>query len=170
MKSRHLKNRREELGCGWKRSIYQHGCSVNPPNLLLGRSRHLLTPPSSLLFPSFLSCFLCVLLFADPFFLVLALLLWICHYSLSLHCWLHCSHLTPFLFLWLPLSITSGRIHYPEMYEMLTLMSPPLGLGKRCPNKVAYKVEITLFKSAMDFTHCPVAESPSRNRNGFRIT
>ena len=27
------------------------------------------------------------------------------------------------------------------MYEMLTLMSPPLGLGKRCPSKVAYKVD-----------------------------
>ncbi|KAL8177446.1 UNVERIFIED_CONTAM: hypothetical protein K2H54_005747 [Gekko kuhli] len=27
------------------------------------------------------------------------------------------------------------------MYEMLTLMSPPLGLGKRCPSKVAYKVQ-----------------------------
>lgn len=24
---------------------------------------------------------------------------------------------------------------------MLTLMSPPLGLGKRCPSKVAYKVD-----------------------------
>uniref|UniRef100_A0A8C8GAY0 Voltage-dependent calcium channel alpha-1 subunit IQ domain-containing protein n=1 Tax=Oncorhynchus tshawytscha TaxID=74940 RepID=A0A8C8GAY0_ONCTS len=32
-----------------------------------------------------------------------------------------------------------GRIHYTDMYEMLTLMSPPLGLGKKCPSKVAYK-------------------------------
>lgn len=38
-------------------------------------------------------------------------------------------------------SMSSGRIHYTEMYEMLTLMSPPLGLGKRCPSKVAYKVD-----------------------------
>lgn len=37
--------------------------------------------------------------------------------------------------------MSSGRIHYTEMYEMLTLMSPPLGLGKRCPSKVAYKVD-----------------------------
>lgn len=26
------------------------------------------------------------------------------------------------------------------MYEMLTHMSPPLGLGKKCPAKIAYKV------------------------------
>ncbi|KAM9848256.1 voltage-dependent R-type calcium channel subunit alpha-1E [Aulostomus maculatus] len=32
-----------------------------------------------------------------------------------------------------------GRIHYTDMYEMLTNMSPPLGLGKKCPSKVAYK-------------------------------
>uniref|UniRef100_A0A4W4FM08 Voltage-dependent calcium channel alpha-1 subunit IQ domain-containing protein n=1 Tax=Electrophorus electricus TaxID=8005 RepID=A0A4W4FM08_ELEEL len=32
-----------------------------------------------------------------------------------------------------------GRIHYTDMYEMLTYMSPPLGLGKKCPSKVAYK-------------------------------
>ncbi|XP_068174884.1 voltage-dependent R-type calcium channel subunit alpha-1E [Antennarius striatus] len=32
-----------------------------------------------------------------------------------------------------------GRIHYSDMYEMLTNMSPPLGLGKKCPSKLAYK-------------------------------
>uniref|UniRef100_A0A8C9W3M8 Calcium voltage-gated channel subunit alpha1 E n=1 Tax=Scleropages formosus TaxID=113540 RepID=A0A8C9W3M8_SCLFO len=32
-----------------------------------------------------------------------------------------------------------GRIHYTAMYEMLTHMSPPLGLGKKCPSKIAYK-------------------------------
>lgn len=33
------------------------------------------------------------------------------------------------------------------MYEMLTHMSPPLGLGKKCPAKIAYKVlkTLTLF-------------------------
>lgn len=41
----------------------------------------------------------------------------------------------------IPPHLSSGRIHYTEMYEMLTLMSPPLGLGKRCPSKVAYKVD-----------------------------
>ncbi|CAM9664735.1 unnamed protein product [Lampetra planeri] len=32
-----------------------------------------------------------------------------------------------------------GRISYLDMYEMLRHMSPPLGLGKRCPARVAYK-------------------------------
>lgn len=29
---------------------------------------------------------------------------------------------------------------YPDMYQMLRHMSPPLGLGKKCPARVAYKV------------------------------
>ncbi|CAM4731866.1 unnamed protein product [Leuciscus chuanchicus] len=33
-----------------------------------------------------------------------------------------------------------GRISYTDMYEMLRHMCPPLGLGKRCPARVAYKV------------------------------
>ncbi|KAI4899043.1 hypothetical protein NFI96_001213, partial [Prochilodus magdalenae] len=32
-----------------------------------------------------------------------------------------------------------GRISFSDMYEMLRLMCPPLGLGKRCPARVAYK-------------------------------
>uniref|UniRef100_A0A803VRI7 Voltage-dependent N-type calcium channel subunit alpha n=1 Tax=Ficedula albicollis TaxID=59894 RepID=A0A803VRI7_FICAL len=32
-----------------------------------------------------------------------------------------------------------GRISYTDMYEMLRHMSPPLGLGKKCPARVAYK-------------------------------
>lgn len=44
----------------------------------------------------------------------------------------------------------SGRIHYTAMYEMLTHMSPPLGLGKKCPAKVAYKVS----EKAVVFVEC----------------
>lgn len=33
-----------------------------------------------------------------------------------------------------------GRMPYPDMYQMLRHMSPPLGLGKKCPARVAYKV------------------------------
>lgn len=44
---------------------------------------------------------------------------------------------------WLP--PPSGRIHYTDMYEMLTCMSPPLGLGKKCPSKVAYKVVCSIM-------------------------
>lgn len=32
---------------------------------------------------------------------------------------------------------------------MLTLMSPPLGLGKRCPSKVAYKVDHRFLRSGL---------------------
>uniref|UniRef100_A0A8C7ZFY1 Voltage-dependent P/Q-type calcium channel subunit alpha-1A n=1 Tax=Oryzias sinensis TaxID=183150 RepID=A0A8C7ZFY1_9TELE len=32
-----------------------------------------------------------------------------------------------------------GRITYTDMYQMLRHMCPPLGLGKRCPARVAYK-------------------------------
>ncbi|KAG7240047.1 hypothetical protein INR49_028050, partial [Caranx melampygus] len=32
-----------------------------------------------------------------------------------------------------------GRIKYLDMYQMLLHMSPPLGLGKKCPPRVSYK-------------------------------
>uniref|UniRef100_G1RRP1 Voltage-dependent P/Q-type calcium channel subunit alpha n=1 Tax=Nomascus leucogenys TaxID=61853 RepID=G1RRP1_NOMLE len=34
-----------------------------------------------------------------------------------------------------------GRMPYLDMYQMLRHMSPPLGLGKKCPARVAYKVD-----------------------------
>lgn len=37
--------------------------------------------------------------------------------------------------------VSSGRISYNDMFEMLKHMSPPLGLGKKCPARVAYKVD-----------------------------
>ncbi|XP_043941319.1 voltage-dependent R-type calcium channel subunit alpha-1E-like isoform X1 [Protopterus annectens] len=49
-------------------------------------------------------------------------------------------HLDEFIRMWAEYDRAAcGRIHYTDMYEMLTHMSPPLGLGKRCPSKVAYK-------------------------------
>lgn len=41
----------------------------------------------------------------------------------------------------LPSHLWSGRMSYRDMYEMLLDMSPPLGLGKKCPPRIAYKVE-----------------------------
>ncbi|KAF3690925.1 Voltage-dependent R-type calcium channel subunit alpha-1E Brain calcium channel II [Channa argus] len=46
-----------------------------------------------------------------------------------------------------------GRIHYTDMYEMLTNMSPPLGLGKKCPSKVAYK-RLVLMNMPVDDDMC----------------
>uniref|UniRef100_A0A8C0A145 Voltage-dependent N-type calcium channel subunit alpha n=1 Tax=Anas zonorhyncha TaxID=75864 RepID=A0A8C0A145_9AVES len=31
------------------------------------------------------------------------------------------------------------RIHYKDMYNLLRVIAPPLGLGKKCPHRVAYK-------------------------------
>lgn len=41
------------------------------------------------------------------------------------------------------------------MYEMLRDMSPPLGLGKKCPPRIAYKVDLALL--------LPLLASPSRS-------
>lgn len=50
--------------------------------------------------------------------------------------------LVGFFFFWF-FGHPSGRISYRDMYDMLRQMSPPLGLGKKCPARVAYKVEGT---------------------------
>uniref|UniRef100_A0A2C9MAT1 EF-hand domain-containing protein n=2 Tax=Biomphalaria glabrata TaxID=6526 RepID=A0A2C9MAT1_BIOGL len=44
----------------------------------------------------------------------------------------------------------SGRIHYTDMYEMLRTMEPPVGFGKKCPYKLAYRKLIRM--------NMPVAE------------
>ncbi|XP_055897179.1 voltage-dependent calcium channel type A subunit alpha-1-like isoform X2 [Biomphalaria glabrata] len=44
----------------------------------------------------------------------------------------------------------SGRIHYTDMYEMLRNMEPPVGFGKKCPYKLAYRKLIRM--------NMPVAE------------
>ncbi|XP_078326071.1 voltage-dependent calcium channel type A subunit alpha-1-like isoform X3 [Crassostrea virginica] len=33
----------------------------------------------------------------------------------------------------------TGRIHYQEMYDMLKKIEPPVGFGKKCPTKFAYR-------------------------------
>ncbi|XP_048875915.1 probable voltage-dependent N-type calcium channel subunit alpha-1B isoform X1 [Brienomyrus brachyistius] len=49
-------------------------------------------------------------------------------------------HLDEFIRVWADYDPAAcGRITYLDMYEMLRHMSPPLGLGKKCPPRVAYK-------------------------------
>ncbi|XP_006803553.1 voltage-dependent N-type calcium channel subunit alpha-1B isoform X1 [Neolamprologus brichardi] len=49
-------------------------------------------------------------------------------------------HLDEFIRVWAEYDPAAcGRIAYRDMYEMLRDMSPPLGLGKKCPPRVAYK-------------------------------
>ena len=35
--------------------------------------------------------------------------------------------------------MNSGRIHHTEMYDMLRNMAPPVGFGRKCPYRLAYK-------------------------------
>ncbi|KAM5328117.1 voltage-dependent N-type calcium channel subunit alpha-1B isoform 1-T1 [Glossophaga mutica] len=49
-------------------------------------------------------------------------------------------HLDEFIRVWAEYDPAAcGRITYSDMFEMLKHMSPPLGLGKKCPARVAYK-------------------------------
>uniref|UniRef100_A0A671Q3G9 Voltage-dependent N-type calcium channel subunit alpha n=1 Tax=Sinocyclocheilus anshuiensis TaxID=1608454 RepID=A0A671Q3G9_9TELE len=49
-------------------------------------------------------------------------------------------HLDEFIRVWAEYDPAAcGRISYLDMYEMLRHMSPPLGLGKKCPPRIAYK-------------------------------
>ncbi|KAM4528428.1 voltage-dependent N-type calcium channel subunit alpha-1B isoform 3-T3 [Odontesthes bonariensis] len=49
-------------------------------------------------------------------------------------------HLDEFIRVWAEYDPAAcGRMVYRDMYEMLRDMSPPLGLGKKCPPRVAYK-------------------------------
>ncbi|KAJ7994007.1 hypothetical protein DPEC_G00261480 [Dallia pectoralis] len=49
-------------------------------------------------------------------------------------------HLDEFIRVWAEFDPAAcGRIKYLDMYQMLLHMSPPLGLGKKCPPRVAYK-------------------------------
>lgn len=48
-------------------------------------------------------------------------------------------------------SSCSGRIHYKDMYSLLRVIDPPLGLGKKCPHRVACKVWLP-FKQNLSST------------------
>ena len=59
----------------------------------------------------------------------------------------------------------SGRISYTDMYQMLRHMCPPLGLGKRCPARVAYKVDSPLHPT---FPH-PLHHQPTSLPSSFSL-
>ncbi|KAJ8261081.1 hypothetical protein COCON_G00168040 [Conger conger] len=49
-------------------------------------------------------------------------------------------HLDEFIRVWAEYDPAAcGRMSYLDMYEMLLHLTPPLGLGKKCPPRVAYK-------------------------------
>ncbi|XP_077004984.1 voltage-dependent N-type calcium channel subunit alpha-1B [Tamandua tetradactyla] len=64
-------------------------------------------------------------------------------------------HLDEFIRVWAEYDPAAcGRISYSDMFEMLKHMSPPLGLGKKCPARVAYKrlVRMNMPISTEDMT------------------
>ena len=92
------------------------------------------------------------LLTTERFSLTMSLL-WHCgqHFQPLVQClWTNCcgcllffnALLKHFMFICLLVVVCfySGRISYKDMYNLLRIISPPLGLGKNCPNRVAYKV------------------------------
>ncbi|KAL7069691.1 hypothetical protein ACQ4LE_010995, partial [Meloidogyne hapla] len=49
-------------------------------------------------------------------------------------------HLDEFIRVWADFDPTAtGRIHYADMYEMLRNIAPPVGFGRKCPYRLAYK-------------------------------
>ncbi|GAU95712.1 hypothetical protein RvY_07287-2 [Ramazzottius varieornatus] len=49
-------------------------------------------------------------------------------------------HLDEFIRCWAEYDpAATGRIHYTDMYEMLRNMAPPVGFGRKCPYRLAYK-------------------------------
>ncbi|XP_014666155.1 PREDICTED: voltage-dependent calcium channel type A subunit alpha-1-like [Priapulus caudatus] len=49
-------------------------------------------------------------------------------------------HLDEYIRCWAEIDpAAKGRIHYTDMYEMLRNMAPPVGFGRKCPYKLAYK-------------------------------
>ncbi|KHJ46318.1 transporter, cation channel family protein [Trichuris suis] len=50
-------------------------------------------------------------------------------------------HLDEFVRAWAEYDpAATGRIHYRDMYEMLRNIPPPVGFGRKCPYRLAYKV------------------------------
>ncbi|VDD80853.1 unnamed protein product [Mesocestoides corti] len=49
-------------------------------------------------------------------------------------------HLEEFIRVWAEHDpAATGRIHYTDMYEMLRKLEPPVGFGKKCPYRLAYR-------------------------------
>uniref|UniRef100_A0AC34F530 EF-hand domain-containing protein n=1 Tax=Panagrolaimus sp. ES5 TaxID=591445 RepID=A0AC34F530_9BILA len=61
-------------------------------------------------------------------------------------------HLDEFIRVWADYDPSAtGRIHYTDMYEMLRNITPPVGFGRKCPYRLAYKHLIRM--------NMPVAEN-----------
>ena len=45
-----------------------------------------------------------------------------------------------------------GHLEFTKMFEMLRLMSPPVGFGTKCPSKLAYKVRSSTTSSSRELS------------------
>uniref|UniRef100_A0A1I8BEU3 EF-hand domain-containing protein n=1 Tax=Meloidogyne hapla TaxID=6305 RepID=A0A1I8BEU3_MELHA len=62
-------------------------------------------------------------------------------------------HLDEFIRVWADFDPTAtGRIHYADMYEMLRNIAPPVGFGRKCPYRLAYKhlIRMNMYFEEMD--------------------
>jgi len=56
------------------------------------------------------------------------------------------------------LSLRRSYVHHSQLHEMLMKLEPPLGFGRKCPYRLAYRVS---FSFGLELGHCrslPVAE------------
>ncbi|MBN3323874.1 CAC1B protein, partial [Atractosteus spatula] len=72
-------------------------------------------------------------------------------------------HLDEFIRVWAEYDPAAcGRILYKDMYNLLRVISPPLGLGKKCPNRVAYKISVLFVSSScLSFLFLALSQPPS---------
>uniref|UniRef100_A0A8D0L3M7 Voltage-dependent N-type calcium channel subunit alpha n=1 Tax=Sphenodon punctatus TaxID=8508 RepID=A0A8D0L3M7_SPHPU len=60
-------------------------------------------------------------------------------------------HLDEFIRVWAEYDPAACcRIHYKDMYNLLRVIAPPLGLGKKCPHRVAYKRLVRMNMPILD--------------------
>uniref|UniRef100_A0A158QEI6 EF-hand domain-containing protein n=1 Tax=Hymenolepis diminuta TaxID=6216 RepID=A0A158QEI6_HYMDI len=63
-------------------------------------------------------------------------------------------HLEEFIRVWAEYDpAATGRIHHTDMYEMLRKLEPPVGFGKKCPYRLAYR-KLIRMNMPVDDTDC----------------
>ena len=54
-------------------------------------------------------------------------------------------HLDEYIRVWAEADpAATGRIHYLQVYELLRNLEPPIGFGKKCPSRLAYRVPLRI--------------------------
>ncbi|XP_072878248.1 voltage-dependent N-type calcium channel subunit alpha-1B isoform X4 [Chlorocebus sabaeus] len=67
-------------------------------------------------------------------------------------------HLDEFIRVWAEYDPAACcRIHYKDMYSLLRCIAPPVGLGKNCPRRLAYKV--CNFRASIQHTSLPETQT-----------